>query len=114
MKDIKDLVAEFSSRAVNHHRFSLEGDYKNGNSEIKKINKIFESIKAQKGMNDLLQLIYSDIPEVASLSAAYCMRYSPNKCLSVFEKLSKDNIPLISFEAKYAIQNWNNNQWYID
>jgi hypothetical protein len=114
MKSIKDLIIEFSDRAINYHKFGIEGDYKHGNAEIKKINKVYESIKKQEGMEDLLQLIYSDIPEISSLAATYCMKYNSEKCLAILNKLSKENIPFISFEVKHAIKNWENGEWYIE
>lgn len=84
--------------------------------EIKKINAIYKSIKNQgsDAMDKLLDLIYSDKPEVSALAATYCMRFNPEKCLAVLRKLSDKDIPHISFAAKLAIQNWNNNEWYID
>lgn len=114
MKKIKDLIKEFSFGATMHYKFSLEGNYKQGNIEIKKINKIYDLIKMQNGLNELLELIHSDVPEVSSLAATYCMKFNPEKCLSVLEKLSEEEIPLISFSAKHAIENWKNNKWYID
>ena len=113
---MKDEINKFSEHAVNHHKYTLEGDWKKGNGEIKKINSIYKSIKEDgiEAQEKLLELIYSDKPEVSALAAAYCMRFSPDKCLAVLKSLSEKNIPLISFEAKYAIQNWNNNEWYID
>jgi hypothetical protein len=111
---MNDLIGEFRQRAIEHHNFGLEGDYKRGNAGVKRINIIYDSIKKQEGLNELLQLIYSDIPEVASLAATYCMKFNPEKCLSVFEKLSKENIPLVSFGAECAIMNWKNNEWNID
>ncbi|WP_291529130.1 hypothetical protein [Bacteroides sp. UBA939] len=114
MKGVKDLVEEFRQRAIKHYKYSLEGDYKHGNAEIKGINKVYAAIKKQEELEELLQLIYSDTPEVVSLAATYCMKFSPEKCLEALNKLFKEDIPLISSGAKYAIQNWNNNKWYID
>ncbi len=114
MKDIKDLLEEFSQLAIDGHKFTLDGNYKQRNKIAKKTVKVYEEIKKQGEQEELLQLIYSDIPEVASLSAVYCLRYNPEKCLVVLQKLSKQNIPFISSGAVYAIRNWNNNEWYID
>lgn len=114
MKEIKDLVKEFSQRAIEHHKCSLEGDYKRGNTEIKKINIVYNSIKEQGNLEELLQLIYSDLPEVACLAATYCMKFDPEKCLAVLDKLSKEDTSLIGFSAEYAIKNWNEGKWHIE
>lgn len=96
MKDIKDLLDEFCQRAIKHYEFTLEGNYKQGKQE------------------ELLQLIYSDIPEVVSFAAVYCMRYNPEKCLAALKELSKEDTSFIGMSAGYAIQNWNNNEWGSD
>lgn len=114
MKEIKDLIKEFSQRAIEHHKCTLEGDYKRGNTEIKKINIVYNSIKEEGNLEELLPLIYSDLPEVACLAATYCMKFNPEKCLAVLDKLSKEDTTLIGFSAEYAIQNWKNGKWYID
>lgn len=113
---MKDEINKFSEYAINHHRYTQEGDWKKGNAEIKKINSIYKSIKKEgnEAMEKLLELIYSDKPEVSSLAATYCMRFSTDKCLAVLKNLSEKEIPLISFAAEYAIENWNKNEWYID
>ena len=114
MKEIKDLVKEFSQRAIEHHKYSLEGNYKRGNTEIKKINIVYNSIKEQGNIKELLQLIYSDLPEVACLAATYCMKFNPEKCLAVLDRLSKEDTSLIGFSAECTIKNWKNGEWYID
>jgi hypothetical protein len=114
MSEILEMIEEFSQRAINHHKFGLEGDYKRGNAEVKKINKVYKTIKIQGGMEELLKLVDSNVPEVASLAATYCMRYDSEKCIAKLKELSMEEIPLISFEAKHAIRNWNNGEWYID
>ena len=111
---IEELLEEFQKSAIAHHKFTLEGDYKRTNAEADKTKKIHDLIKKQGDMDKLLQLIYSDIPTVALTTAVSCMSFNPEKCLEVMEKLSKKDIPLISSGAKYAIMNWNNNEWYID
>lgn len=113
---MKDEINKFSEYAINHHKYTQEGDWKKGNVEIKKINTIYKSIKKEgnEALGKLLELIYSDKPEVSALAATYCMRFSSDKCLAVLKKLSEKNITHISFAAKQAIENWNNNEWYIE
>jgi SepF-like predicted cell division protein (DUF552 family) len=114
MKEIKDLLKEFSQRAIEHHKYTLEDDYIRVNSETRKINIVYNSIKEQENLEELLQLIYSDLPEVACLAATYCMKFNPEKCLAVLDKLSKEDTSIIGFSAEYAIKNWKNGEWYID
>lgn len=113
---MKDEIKKFSEHAINHHKYTQEGDWKKGNIEIKKINSIYKNIKKEgnEALEKLLELIYSDKPEVSALAATYCMSFNPDKCLAVLKKLSEKNIPHISFAAKQAVQNWNNGEWYID
>ncbi len=113
---MKKEIEDFIKHAINHYKYTLEGDWKKGNVEIKKINTIYESIKKQgtEAQNELLELIYFDKPEVSLLSATYSMTFNPIECLTILKELSKKNIPHISSASKQAIQNWNNNEWYIN
>lgn len=113
---MKDEIGKFIEHATNHFKYTQVGDWKKGNVEIKKINAIYNSIKKQGfiAQEKLLKLIYSEQPEISVLAATYSMRYNPEKCLNVLKSLSEKNIPHISFAAINAIQNWNNNEWYID
>jgi hypothetical protein len=114
MENIAELINKFCECAIKQHKFTLEGNYKKNNAEVEKINTICQAIKKLQKMEELLKLIYSDNPIIASEAATSCLRYNPDKCLAVFNKLAKENIPFISMGAEYAIQNWKNGEWYID
>lgn len=75
---MKDEINKFTEHAINHHRYTLEGDWIRGNIEIKKINLIFESIKKQgtEKQEEFLTLIQSDIHEVSLLAATYYMTFN--------------------------------------
>ncbi|UII32807.1 hypothetical protein LVD17_03040 [Fulvivirga ulvae] len=109
-------IDKFASHAINHHKYTEEGDWKKGNAEIKKINKVYNIIKGggTEAKKELLKLIHSDKTEVAALAATYSMTFSPEECIAVLKDLSQKNLPHVSFASKQAIENWNNNEWYID
>jgi len=48
------------------------------------------------------------------MAAVYSMRFNPEKCLKTLQGIAEKNIPLLSSDAKQAIENWNNKEWYID
>lgn len=113
---MKNEINKFSEHAINHYKYTQEGDWKKGNAEIKKINSIFKTIKKDGvvAQEKLLELIYSKIPEVSALAATYCMTFNSEKCLAVLKELSEKDIPHISFAAKQAILNWSNNEWFLE
>jgi hypothetical protein len=113
--NIDEVINKFKEHAIMHYKYTIDGDWKKGNVEIKKINSIYKSIKVYgiEAQKKLLELIYSEIPEVASLAATYSMTFCPDECLSILLKISERDIPHISTASKYAIQNWNNKEWYI-
>jgi hypothetical protein len=108
------LIEGFSKHASLQQTFMLEGNWRKANEQIKKINSIFEKIKAIGAREELLKLIESEKPEVAILAATYSMKYNPERCLAKMEELHRLQIPHISSHAMYAIQNWKSNEWYID
>jgi len=111
---VEELLVAFSKHASLHHSYTLEGNWRKGNEQIRKINSIFEKIKALEAREELLSLINSEKVEVVILAAAYSMKYNPEKCLAKMEELQAMEIPHVSSAAKYAIQNWKRNEWYID
>jgi hypothetical protein len=113
---MEEELEKFSQHAINHYKFTQVGDWKKGNAEIRKINAIYKSIKNQGefARQKLLELIYSDKPEVACLAATYSMSFNADKCLAVLKSLSERNIQHISSASKQAIQNWKNGEWFID
>ncbi|RFS26230.1 hypothetical protein DVR12_00110 [Chitinophaga silvatica] len=113
MKEIKDLIKDFSDATILQHQYTLNADYKRGNIEARRIDNIFQKIKSQGGMEELLQLIYSDIPEIAVMASTYCMRYNPEKCLQVLEEISVKKLKYTSLGAEYAIKNWKSGNWHI-
>jgi len=113
---INNYIIEFEKSAINHFKYTQEGDWEKANFEIKKINSVYKEIKqlGHFGRSKLLSLIFSDKAEVSSMAATYSMRFDPQKCLDVFKLLSEKNIPHISSAATQAIENWNSNEWYIN
>jgi hypothetical protein len=113
---MENEVKKFEEYAIKHHESTVEGDWRMGNAQIKKINTVHKLIKkhGRKAQEMLLALTDSDRPEVSALAATYCMTFCPEKCINALKKLSERDIPHISFAAKQALQNWDKKEWDID
>ncbi len=110
------LIKDFSDSAVRQFQFTREGNWRKGNMQVKKMNETYHKLKeiGEEGIQALLALTGSELPEVASLAAVYGMRFDPEKCLAILKKIADGNIPLLSSESSQAIENWENKEWYID
>jgi hypothetical protein len=111
--EVEKLIEKFKSAALMHHQFTLEGNWRKANEQIKKINEANRKITELGRKDLLLNLTDSDLNEVASMAAVYCMRYDPEKCLETLQTIANKNIPLISSGAEQAIKNWKNKEWDI-
>jgi hypothetical protein len=112
----EELINGFIEATKKSHQHTLDGNWRKGNAEIKKINEIVSKLKAsgESAMNLLLDLTSSDDLHVALMAAVYCMRFSTKKCLSTLTHLATLDVPHISSSAKYSIINWTNGEWGID
>jgi len=114
--DVTSIIVSFEDCAKKQYHFTLEGNWRKGNEQVKKMNELFARIKdhGDEARNKLLDLTNSNSDEVASMAAVYSMRFNPEKCLKTLQGIAEKNIPLLSSDAKQAIENWNNKEWYID
>ena len=115
-ENIIKQIRIFKNAAEKQFQFTKDGNWRKANTESKKMTTSYRKLKEDgiDGEKALLELTECDKSEVASIAAVYAMRFNPDKCLNVLRNISKQNIPIISSDAKQAIENWENGEWYIE
>lgn len=113
MNQVNKLIEQLSTSIVLNHKYVLVGNHKQGNIEMKKMLSVFKDIKKLGGMEDLLQLINSDIPEIAVFAASMCLKYNPEKCLPILERFAHQDIRITSSEAGQVLKYWQNGTWNL-
>lgn len=115
-KEVQLLVDRFKKAAIAHHAFTLEGNWRKGNAEVKKITAAFEKLKKFNniGREALLSLTDDQDPVVSANAAVYSLKYNEEKCLMTLERIKTLDIPFISSGAAQTIENWKNGEWHIE
>lgn len=113
--NIGELVERFTAAARKHFTASLAGDWRSANREAKVIRKIANHIfdLGEDARKALLAQTDNEDLYVSTLAAAYSLKFSPDKCLAILTKISKEP-GLIGFEAKQALLRWEQGEWMLD
>lgn len=78
--------------------------------QAQRLDRVFEALKREKGIEEFLVLLESREPAVAGMAAVYGMRYAPRRCAAVLSALSKKP-GLLGFRASVALELWESGEW---
>jgi hypothetical protein len=92
--------------AVEHGRFTREGESEEGNAVFEQLTKALESLVAA-GEDHLLVNLFDDAdPWVQLWAATHSPEIAEDQALEKLRSLQAVKIPLTSMSAKYTIQSW--------
>ena len=113
-KNINKLIENFIDAAEKHHEATTT-DFRRANKQAKRIHKIFLEIveSGTSAREALLQLSTHDNLAVASMATVYSLKYNPEKSLAVLKQIAQTP-GVIGFEAKHAIQRWEEGAWELE
>lgn len=109
------LVQKFSEAAIKHHQATIAGNYKVTNREAKKISQAAHQLKnmGDEGYQALMPLLKNDNKVIASSAAAFLLKYATKEAQDVLKNIAQ-NSGLIGFEAKQALDRWQEGDWHLD
>jgi|GEM_PF-452865 len=112
---IHEIVNEFADAAIKQGNHTEAGKWNKANKEIGRMNHLFDELlfSGIEGLHALLALTESHNKSVALMAAVYLLRYYPEPCLSVLDRLANES-GLIGFGAQQAIQRWKEGHWDLD
>jgi len=112
---VEDLIKSFTHASKRHYQASFAGDWMSANIEADNIRRITNQLfdLGEDARRALLAQTENDDLYVSALTAVYSLKYSPEKSISVLNKISKEP-GLIGFEAKQALLRWEEGEWRLD
>ena len=112
---LQTLLKRFAIAAKNHCLAMEEMDEEKAHRHGIIIARLFEEIigEGQSGREGLLALADSEDQAVAGMAAVYSMRYRPDRCIRVLERLSSEP-GLLGFRASMALEHWQTGKWELD
>ena len=113
-KNTNKLIEDFID-AAEKHREATTTNSQRANKQAKRIHKIFLEIidSGTSAREALLQLTNHDNLAVASMAAVYSLKYNPEKSLAVLKQIAQTP-GVIGFEARHAIQRWEEGVWELE
>lgn len=112
---IQKIVAMFADATRKHYEATMRGDWRQTNKHAKRIATAFRSITetGEEARNALLQLAQSDDDVVASMAAAFSLKYATEEAKLTLRRIAKRN-DLLGFEAEQALQRWEEGTWQLE
>ena len=104
---VSNDVGEYIRYAVEHGRGTMEGDAKATNAAHDRLQEVFKSIVNKGQGESLLSLFDHSNAWVRLWSASHALEISPAQALAKLEELEKADIPVVSLDAHYVIEEWN-------
>lgn len=116
MKSIDIIISYFEKNIIAQSECIKNGDHQNSNKHGKKYIKAFEEIRKRgdEAREKLSWLLTHEREDVQVMTAAYLLRFKTAASMAVLQRISKEDIGLVSFEAGEAIKRWNEDNWSLD
>ena len=114
-KDVQKLINDFSFYVIKQNEMIREGNWKEGNKYAKKYIKCYEEIKklGEDAKRKMLILLEHENDSVKTMAATFLLRTYTDKALQILNQISKRK-DIIGFEAKQAIERWEEGTWNLD
>lgn len=111
----EELVNVFARAAALHSQALLAGDHRIANREARIVSKTFRQLTemGDEGRQALTLLFTHANDDVASLAAAYLLRYATDEAVQVLERIARKK-GLVGFQAQQALERWREGDWHLD
>jgi len=105
----QQIIKEYAEYAEIQGQCTLDGDYKQGNKMVKKLNAFFKEFQkdSELAKTVLQELLNSDCFQARSVAATDCLRLNlfQEKALSVLKEASKRK-DILGFGPEMALKIW--------
>ena len=110
MLNISEIRSQYIESLLIIEKSNLDGEYKIGNKEGKKIIKLFKILEKDNalGIEVLASLFENESVKVRICAAAHCLALGAfeEQAVDILEKISKLNIRVFSLEAEMTLKVW--------
>ena len=99
----------FVDACVEEYKYHQQGDSKNGNKQGKIIISLFILLNKENRLDELLELLEHEHPQVRFRAAEQLLKFSPSRAEKTLEELSKLKGPQfggIGFVSQITLQEW--------
>lgn len=102
------LIQKYIEYAIEHERYTLSGDFKNGNKAHKKLTQIIENIRVEnvEVKKEFYDLLNYNNDSVKIWTAVTLIATFKDKCVKVLTEISKNNNTILSLNAETTLEVW--------
>lgn len=113
MEETESLVMALLEEFKIQHHSMASGNYRANNKSVDRTHKIFTELRISQNVDKLLPHLKTSSPEVRASIAVYCLPIAEDECLGVLKDIRDNNDSLLGLQAKYAVRNWENKQYFL-
>jgi hypothetical protein len=111
---IDELIADFVMASKKQHEATMQGRWQEGNKYVRSISRSFRKIvqRGESAREALLAQIDNADLAVASMAAAYSLKYDTERSLAALQRIAKEP-GIIGFSAKQTLMRWEEGDWHL-
>jgi plasmid maintenance system killer protein len=115
-ENIDRLINDFVEAAKNSYEATLSGNSRKANIQAKRIHQVFAKITmiGDSAREALLKQVDNEDDAVASLAAAYSLKYNTEKAKAALKRISENNTGILGFGAEQALERWKEGTWQLE
>ena len=112
---IANLIADFVVATEKYHEATKQGNWQEVNKYAKHISRQFREIveTGDVARQALLEEVDNGDLGVASMAAAYSLKYATERSLAALRRIAKEP-GIIGFGAKQALMRWEEGDWQLE
>ncbi len=113
--DYKKLVEQFAEAAEKSFEAALKGDWRENNKWVKRQVKAFQQIIeiGDVARDELLTLLEYENLAIAKSAAVFSLKYATQQSIVTLKKIAQEP-GMLGFEAKQALQRWEEGNWQLE
>jgi hypothetical protein len=102
------LIQKYIDYSIEHGRFTLNGDHKNGNKAHKNLMNTLEKIKLENKevKQEFYELLNFENDSVKIWTAVTLIETFKDKCVKVLSEIAKNNKTILSLNAETTLEMW--------
>ncbi len=106
MEKIETLLEKYIEAAIKHGQASEEGDYKTANKQYSVLDKIYNTLKKNDNLNELLKLIDHSNDHVKLWASSHTLQIEPNIAKKILLKLREGPPSVVRLDAEMILEEW--------
>ena len=113
---MNEYISKYRELCLDLNEGVSKEDIRKHNSAMKKLSKLFYQLKNQEDKKFVLELLYDDNIQIASLVASHCLGWKvyDREAIKVLKSISKNKSnSVVAFNAKMTLEVYNS-QGYLD